>query len=523
MPILSFSPAGEIGLVQDTAPAEVPATAWTDGLNIHFREGAVEAARASTQHGSATPVDFYWGFSAVTPANNTTIWLLTGLTKAYAYLGGQYFNVTRAAGDYTGNGGNRWTGGFLNGIVVANNGVDKPQYWATVDQAVLLQDLPNWPANTKCATLRSFKNALVALDITKGATRYPTMVKWSHPADPGTVPASWDETDPTKDAGEFSLSETPGYCIDAVPLRDINIIYKQDSVWGMQFIGGVFVYRFYKIFSDFGMPTRDCAIEFTSGKHLVFTGDDLVVHDGQSAQSIVHGRLRRVLRTIGDAQLPSCYMALHRNAKEVWFCFRRQSDATVGADTALVYNWMQNSLTLRTLPGCTYVQLGRVDPVQPQETTWTATIGDWEGKDLAWGETLPSPMAQELIGITPGALRVLDHSSQDVEPGFLEKTYFGIQMQATKPPDMSSVKFIRRIWPRFLGISGQVLQIQLGACMGVAEPIVWEPARQFIIGTDTKVDCTLSGKLFGIRIISQNTAPWKLNGLDADVTLVSQN
>ena len=39
------------------------------------------------------------------------------------------------------------------------------------------------------------QNYLIALDLTKSGTRYPHMVKWSAAADPGTVPASWDETD----------------------------------------------------------------------------------------------------------------------------------------------------------------------------------------------------------------------------------------------------------------------------------------------------------------------------------------
>ena len=73
----------------------------------------------------------------------------------------------------------------------------------------------------------------------------------------------------------------------------------------MQFIGGTYVFRFYKIFDDFGIANRDCAVEFSSGKHCVFTGTDLVVHDGQTSLSVVSGKMRKLLRSLDMPQIRS--------------------------------------------------------------------------------------------------------------------------------------------------------------------------------------------------------------------------
>src|SRR5258706_476813 len=78
--------------------------------------------------------------------------------------------------------------------------------------------------------IRSFGPYLLALNVTKGANIYPHMVKWGHPADPGSVPSSWDETDETKDTGEKDLPDvTAGVIQDGLPLQGNFYVYKEGS------------------------------------------------------------------------------------------------------------------------------------------------------------------------------------------------------------------------------------------------------------------------------------------------------
>ena len=121
---------------------------------------------------------------------------------------------------------------------------------------------------------------MVAMDVTKSGIRDKRLVKWSHPAPAGSFPTSWDETDTTKDTGEVHLGETEGAILDSLTLRDVNLIYKDDSIHGMQHVGGIGIFRFFQIFGEYGALGKNCVVQFEAGKHLVFGRDDVFVHDG---------------------------------------------------------------------------------------------------------------------------------------------------------------------------------------------------------------------------------------------------
>lgn len=523
MAIVSIMPAGSLGLIKDLNPAELPPNAWSDGQNARFLNGTVEPFKESQLLGTTTGFQGVWAYPTVDPATGLAVWLVMGASKAKCFTDNVLTDVTRSAGDYTGQESDRWSGGALSGVLVANNGVDVPQAWLTPGGSNLLVNLANWPATARAKALRSFKQFLIALDITKGSTRYPTLVKWSHPADPGTVPASWDETDPTKDAGEYPLSETVGACVDCLPLKDVNIIYKQDSVWGMQYIGGALIFRFYKIFGDWGMPHRDCAIEFLSGRHFVFTGTDLVVHDGNSVRSVANKKVRKMLRRVTSSQLQTCYTTINQEVEEVWFCFRQQVDSYLAADTAIVYNWVDETISVRELRNYRYIQAGRIDPPLAAGTTWNTVTGVWEEKPGIWGQVSLFPAVSRLFAIGTQELVWEDSNALRGLLVLLEREGLGVPARATQAPDMSSMKFLQRVWPRFTGTQGKTVYVTLGTAQGVGEPTRWGERIPFTIGVMKKVDCTFTGRTFAFRIESVDDSPWAFDGLDADVKFVGAN
>lgn len=518
MSIVSIAPAGSLGILKDSSPAELPPTAWSDGKNVQFIQGQVVSAPDAVSIYPATPIPFNTAIATPVASDSQATWLLAGAAKIYAYTSNILTDVSRAVGGaYTGGADTRWTGGVLGGVGFLNNGVDLPQAWLTADPLVKVIDLANWPSNTSARCLRSYKQYLVALDITKAGVRKPTLVKWSHPADPGTVPISWNETDPTKDAGEYPLSETAGSCIDCLPLRDVNLIYKQDSVWGMQYVGGTYVFRFYKVFGDFGVPQKDCVVEYVSGRHFVFTGNDMLVHDGQTVTSVASGKIQKLFKTLSAQQLQTCYVALSSISKEVWVCLRLASDSTIAADTAVTYNWESGAISLRTLPDYVFVANGRLDPPVSNTVTWETALSPWNAHAEMWGEAIAVPSQMRMLGITASELYWVDALAISTVYCWVERLHQGVPVRAGRPPDLSAQKFLTRIWPRFTGRTGDTVTITLGASDSVAFPPVWEMEQQFRIGIDAYLDCTITGKLFSIRLESVNTAQWTYAGMDAEV------
>lgn len=335
--IFAFNDVGKYGIIKDMPPHELPPGAWSDGSNVIFTDGYAEKARGYAAVFGSSPVPFYYLLAV--PQAVSYIWLEAGLQKVYAWNGATHTNITRQTlgvdVNYTGAATDLWSGCVLGGIPVLSNGVDTPQMWLPATTSTKLEALSNWPANTTCKVIRNYKQFLVALNVTKPGGSFPSMVKWSHPADPGTVPVTWDETDPTRDAGEFTLSETGDSVVECAVMRDTNILYKEGSVWGMQFIGGNDIFRFQKLFGQFGAIGKNCVIEFLTGKHLVLTYGDVVVHDSQSVDSILTKRMRKwLVANLNPEAANQNFVTSYKSLEEVWICVCTGTSTL--PDTALV-------------------------------------------------------------------------------------------------------------------------------------------------------------------------------------------
>ena len=150
--------------------------------------------------------------------------------------------------NYTGDADDLWHGGILGGIPIINNGINIPQVWNPPSVSTRLIDLPNWPSDTVAKVVKPFLNYLIALNITESGTDKPHMYWWSHSADPGTIPNSWDHTDATKDAGRAELTDVnAGILQDGEALGNLFIMYKDSATHALQFVGGTFIWRRFNV------------------------------------------------------------------------------------------------------------------------------------------------------------------------------------------------------------------------------------------------------------------------------------
>ena len=527
--IVPISDLSQHGLVKDRPPHELPLNAWSDARNIRFRGGFAEKFLGHTAVFGAASVAPYF----LLPASSLTTfwWVYAGLEKVYVTQGGFHTNITRQTAtvdvNYTGTALDRWTGAVLNGLVVLNNGKDSPQKWPSISASAQLESLDyvtgtsTWESvGYRAGAMRSYKNFLVAVDITKGATRYPHLVKWSHPAAPGLIPSTWDETDTTSDAGEYPLSQTNGFVLDCVQLRDTNIIYKEDTIHGMQFIGGLGIFRFYPIFNQIGMMARNCALEFFSGKHAVFGNGDCVVHDGQNMHSILSDKMRRTLfARIDSSKKGLCFIVYNQKFKEIWFCYCSQGAAL--PDEALIWNTENGALSFRELPGTAHINSGLVDTSAVSDL-WDADTTSWDSKVTSWddvGFTLAEP-DMLIAGTTNSTLLKADSSAQFSSANMtvmLERTGLGIPpRQDGALPDITRWKFLRALYPRIEGTIDAKVSVQVGTQDFISGPITWQPKMDYKIGSTRRLDMRVKGRMFAVKFESQGNFNWRLHGYDLD-------
>ena len=346
------------GIVRDTPAHMLNEAAWSDGSNVRFAERGVEGLAgdlATLSTGSISPL-WLWAF----PPIGAPKWVYANLTAAWVVEGTTHTNITRAAGAYTAVAEERWQASVFNGVGVLNNTIDVPQAWTAFDPGTLLVNLPNWDANRRCKSIRAFKNFLVALHMTDSGAVRPYRILWSDSAVPGTLPGSWNSTDPNTDSREFDLAETLDYLVDQLIMGDINVIYKENSTWGMQYIGPPFYFRFWKILSNNGLLHRDCVDSVPFG-HVVVTQDDIITHSGQveNARSILDKTMRNWLfSTIDTTNFRNSFLFSHPRNKEVYFCF--PAIGATYATQAVVWNWRDGSLGVRELFEIPFAAVGPV-------------------------------------------------------------------------------------------------------------------------------------------------------------------
>lgn len=505
MPIIQVPEAGKYGVVKDQPPHELPLNAWSDSLNMRFREGGAERFRGHKSIFTDATVDLYW----LQPYNQggKRWWIHAGTNAIYADDGvNPRVNITPAIAP-TGGMDDRWTGGFFNGVFVANNGVDAPWYWGGTG---VMLPLPNWTAGLKAKSLRGYKNALVAVGINRSGVDLPHTVLWSSLTDPGAVPSSWDINDLTKEAGEFPLAEDPSPIVDQLTLGDTNIIYKEQSMWSMTPSGDNQIFRFQRLPGDVGALVRG-GITNTPVGHVVLTPGDVILHSGQGPKSIVNAVMRRwIFNQVDSPNRLRSFIVANPPANEVWICFTSIGEEF--ATLAAVWNWIDGTWAIRELPGVTYGASGQVD--YSIINTWGSQSDVWQDAQNLWNqEEISAGQARLIVCGIDRKISAVDVSSTfDSAPFTSQLTRIGLALDSPE-----TVKTVRSVLPRIEAATGTRVRIEVGGTMDVEKPVTWSAPVEYIVGKSYQADSFASGRFLAIRFTSMDNNAWRIKSYGLDV------
>jgi hypothetical protein len=499
---------GQWGILRDGLPHELPDNAWSEGRNVRFREGYAEKFTGHSEAWGASPVVPY--HVAALQDGTTRWWIEAGLNAIYSVNNvGVHTSITGTPP--TGNADNRWTSTVMSGIAVLNNGKDLPQMWAGTGSMANLSD---WPMTLRAKSIRAFRNFLVAVNVSKdsGANWYPHMVKWSSVADPGTVPDSWDETDPTKDTGEGDLADHPSELVDSLVMGDALIIYKEQAYFSLTDTGDSRIFRAQMISPEMGMLARNCAANFPGG-HVVLGQGDVYVHSGGAPETILTSRARRWLFNNLDADnYGRAFVAPNPLANEVWICF--PSIGQSACDLALVWNWKANTLGTRELPNATHVNTGVVD--SSLASSWDSLVGPWDALEGKWNQSATTKTSTRTVIASANSQMLLADSGSGFAStpmtAYLERT--GLSFGR---PD--AVKLCRGVRPIFEGSMDGEVSISIGAAMEPQATPTWSDPVPFKLGSDIKADSFACGRYLAVRIESDTMVNWRLKQMSVDLEI----
>lgn len=493
-----------IGLVRDQAGHILPPEAWTLASNMRMRDDGIERILGQEQIFGTPGVAPHFAM-AVTNASSI-FWLYVSLLKAYVYDGSVHTNITRQTAavdvDYTGTETRQWNGCFIGGIPILNNGIDPPQYWATLSPATKLAALPNWPASTTALVLRSFGPYLFALNLTESGTARPHVVRWSHPADPGSVPASWDHTDPTRDAGRTELTDVEaGMIQDGLVLGGNLYIYKEGSTHRVTLIGGTDIFDFKPFLVSSGILTQRCVALTPDGlRHFVATKDDIIVHDGNKAESILDRKMKRHLANAMDpVTYRNSFVFANPFTGEMFFCYP-ETGAT-HPNRAIIWNSKIGGALTEADVNYRWASAGPVETGSPE--TWDAGANAWDVDDGPWSTLLRRRVI--LCGTDAVKFFELDKGVNRDGVTFnatLQReniSVVGRKRNGEWIVDFSKRKMLNRVWIR---AQGGPINVRIGFLEQEEGPIAWSLAQVFDPSTMHYVDQFGSGRAVSIEFSS---------------------
>ena len=217
--------------------------------------------------------------------------------------------------------------------------------------------------------VQSFGDLLVAGNLTEKDTsnntirRLSGVVRTSDVAVPGSVPNNWNPFNTgVSTADEFTLSET-NVIKDMKSLQSNMYIYSTDSIHVMRLTGNTNApVTFSSVTDEYGLLTTGGVIEY-DGKHLVIGGSDIYVFAGNPGdiQSLSDGRIRQYfynnLNPIYEQQL---FTILNHRENEIWVCYPTLASLAGECDEALIWNYRDNTWTLRDLNSVTAGDVGPI-------------------------------------------------------------------------------------------------------------------------------------------------------------------
>lgn len=523
MPGLEINDVARYGTVLDTPAFMIPPEAWTTGLNVVVNNGGLIRAPGWSQMFGTPGVAPH--FAMPVRSVSATFWLYMSLTKGYVWDGTTHTDITRTVGgDYAAASTQAINGTTLGGIPILNNGTDVPQYWAALSAGTHLANVTAWPAGLKAKILRAFGPFLVAFNCTKGATSYPHMVKWSTEADPGTLPATWDETDATADAGEFELSDSQsGQIQEAWPLGEIMYIYKENSTWKLRFVGGSDIFDpGQAAWLSSGILTARCVATTGDGKkHVVVTQDDIIWHDGNQVASVLTQKQREALFEEIDTQnYVTAFLYDDPLTRHMHFCYPSSGATQPNKELVMYYGGGDDNWPVFTHDGVTYrnVAIGAIEGAS--DDAWPDDELQWEDDEAPWS----SLQRRRLIACGTDATKFYLLGDGDDRDGTaytatlqrIDLAVTGRKRDGSWIVDWDQKKMADELWPKISGAT--VVSIRYGVKDNVSQDtaVTWNDAISYTPGTDTVAyPGPVSG--YGIAIEFSCTGPFRIDGYKINI------
>lgn len=524
----------KFGIVTDVDAYDLPIGAWSAGVNVRFSDMRVQRAPVFKTI-SALGTSPRGVFSKQTSSSADDVYTLYASGRVKQLSGGSETDES-IAGFVDAPSEGVFTSPLLSDVLYVNREDRVP--WAKGPTDTRFAALANWNSTWRCKVLRAYNSSLVALNVTKGASAFPTMVKTSDITDAGAVPASWDGTDPTTNAYENTLAEMKGQIVDGLALKTAFFIYSQSQAWEMVATGDTDIYRCELAFDKYGAINTNCVVE-ANDEHYVFGNNDIWKHDGVTPVSIATGRVRKYIFENLNANLANkCFVVHDPVQKEIKFCFVSGDtlvnfQSTSACNRAAIWNYVSETWSFDDLPlvyGAAEASVSNTGTWASATATWASAVGSWfdlgagfkRGVVFVGEASTTYGLSAKLYGNDPfkGGVYPFTVDTAATAGLYLERT--GIDLDEIDA-ELRGDKVLRAIFPQArLDKDGADIEFAFGAADAPNDDITWSDWQTYDGVENTRIDFMTDGHVLAVRMRYADYRTMSLSGLDLDFKIIGQ-
>lgn len=544
---------GSQGIITDVNPHDLPPNAFSDGANVVFRDGAVIRAPvfknlASVAGGSSylsdTQEDDIAGvFNYNTSTGGAIIGVVGNDNRVYTYDNGVEADLTPAGANTTVSDG-IYTSCEIAGFVILNRPTSEPFIFEPVTHTTFKKMSDgDWPSTDRAVAMRSYKDFILALNVTSSGTKYGTMVKWSDAVQyktDYTTGITW--TPATSNlAGSNILTDFRTDIIDGVPLGNAFIIYSTTESAIMDFTGAQSIFSFRNFYQGDGVINVNC-VASTGKEHFVFGDTDIYMHNGITVTQLARGKVKdRIYSTLIRDKQDKCFVHYDQVNDLVYFCYpSAETDVgfvdTVYCNRAAVFDLQSQTWTFVDLPNAVGAAYTTISLINSGYDGVTSSYAANANKYSQYEDTSPRVSAfvgaeDNTNGLTETRIYANDMlitglmssaaSSEALKTAFVER--IGLDIDEAEIP-LRAYKQYKAMVPQITTLGGtDDVTVKLGSTNFPHDNNpTYTTTLTFQPDFHHKVDSKAAGRLLAYRVEEPNGIFFDFSAADFEVELTSE-
>ena len=518
MPVMNVRDMGSMGVVSDIAPWDLPPSALTDGSNFRVSAGKIQTV------GGMKDLKFPAGdqlghVTQSTDLDKNSLWVVLGENTVRVWDGTSARDILNGLALSVPN-PQLWSTCQIGAQVFMNHPEYYPLSWEDRDGAddQFAKPLPWEPGKTwesvnkRCKVLCAHKNFLWALGIKEDGYTFSDKVHWSHPAEPNGIPYTWEPPGPddlSSIAGYVTLGRG-GAVVGGESLRDSFVIYSDEAISIMDFVGDSLGWRRRTVSSSAGLVGKEAVVE-VNGIHYFISRDDILSFDGNTVQSLIHNRLKkRIGQSINNETRDRSWAAHNAVYNEIWFAIP-EGEAEF-PNTAYVFNYRDNTWAIRDLEReFRHGHFGN-QPTPFDIRTWDDFGQTFDEAKASWHLAGSQPFDGQLNAVESDTLQNIDPQIPDEEPvSFVSRTDMPIGGHEANTT-------ITRVYPMIEGTNE--VEMRFGSQQRAGGEVRWASDwLTFLPGVDRKLDIRTTGELHAFEVRAKGKGFFNLTGFDLEFSL----